>query len=46
VSSAGRELAVFNRLHMAPGEMEHIRLDRELLKAAEGEITLCAGEKP
>jgi NADPH-dependent 2,4-dienoyl-CoA reductase/sulfur reductase-like enzyme len=45
VCSGGTELAVFKRLHMAPGEMEHITLSPEILKAAVGEITISAGEK-
>ncbi|MDR1307837.1 MAG: FAD-dependent oxidoreductase [Treponema sp.] len=44
VCSGGRDLAAFKRLHMAPGEMEHITLSPELLRNAEHEITISAGE--
>jgi pyruvate/2-oxoglutarate dehydrogenase complex dihydrolipoamide dehydrogenase (E3) component len=41
VSSGDKELAAFRRVHMAPGEMEHIKLNGELLKAASKEITVA-----
>lgn len=45
VTSGGQKLISYPRGHMAPGEMEHITLPKQLLnKAAGGEITISAKE--
>jgi NADPH-dependent 2,4-dienoyl-CoA reductase/sulfur reductase-like enzyme len=38
------EIASFKRTHMAPGEMQRIKLSRELLQKSGGEITVSAKE--
>ncbi|HCW80113.1 MAG TPA: pyridine nucleotide-disulfide oxidoreductase, partial [Ruminococcaceae bacterium] len=45
VTSGGQKLISYPRGHMAPGEMEHITLPKQLLsKAAGGAITISAKE--
>ena len=45
VKSGDQIVAKFNRSHMAPGEMEHIRLPKMLLEKAEtNELTICCEE--
>jgi hypothetical protein len=43
VSSEGKELTLFKRAHMAPGEMEKICLSKEVLTQAK-EITISIKE--
>jgi len=38
------KIATFKRQHMAPGEMQRIKLSRELLGKSGGEITISAKE--
>ena len=42
--AAGAQIAAFRREHMAPGEMEQIRLPRKLLEGAAGPITISVEE--
>lgn len=44
VTSNEKQLALLNRGHMTPGEMEIIRLSRETLKQAVGSLTLSVEE--
>ena len=44
IDAAGAEVAAFRRQHMAPGEMEQIRLPRKLLEGAAGPITISVEE--
>lgn len=44
VASHGETIAKFPRKHLAPGEMEHIRLSAALLQKADGEITVSIKE--
>ncbi|RGX56815.1 FAD-binding protein [Anaerotruncus sp. AF02-27] len=44
VTSNGTLLSVFKREHLAPGEMEHIRLPRELFEKATGSLELSIEE--
>lgn len=45
VSSKGAVLARFNRPHLAPGEMERLTLTADVLRRANGEITICVTSK-
>ena len=42
---AGNQIASFSREHLAPGEMENIKLPRVLLEKAEGAITVSVEEE-
>ena len=44
VTADGRELARFKREHLAPGEMEHIRLPKKLLEGVAAPITVSIEE--
>ena len=44
VASGGRQLAAYRRDCLAPGEMEHILIPRQLLDQAEGSITISIEE--
>ena len=41
----GAEIASFRREHMAPGEMENIKLPRVLLDKAQGAVTVSVEEE-
>ena len=41
----GTQIASFRREHMAPGEMENIRLPRVLLEKAQGAVTVSVEEE-
>jgi len=41
----GGELGAFRRIHMAPGEMQRIKLSREMLQKSGGEITFIVKEE-
>lgn len=43
--ASGAQIASFRREHMAPGEMEHIKLPHALLKQAQGSITVSVEEE-
>jgi hypothetical protein len=45
VAGCGGKIAAFKRPHMAPGEMQRIKLSRALLEKSGGEITVCAKEE-
>ncbi len=45
VRSGEVEICKFSREHMAPGEMEKIRIPSVLLAKAQGEITVCVEDK-
>ena len=42
---SGAQIASFRREHMAPGEMENIRLPRVLLEKAQGAVTVSVEEE-
>lgn len=44
VTANGRELARFKREHLAPGEMEHIKLPKKLLEGVHDSITVSVEE--
>ena len=44
VTANGRELTRFRREHLAPGEMEHIRIPQKLLEDVPGPITVSIEE--
>ena len=42
---SGAQIASFRREHMAPGEMENIKLPRVLLEKAQGAVTVSVEEE-
>lgn len=44
MDEAGAQIAAFSRERLAPGEMEHIKLSRELLETACGSLTVSVEE--